>query len=84
VAVVSGASNTAQAGAFGCFKVTADHINIRARPFSDAEVVGSVGKGAILEKRRLWCTWRGWWCAVRKGDLVGYADKNFVEKVPCP
>lgn len=69
---------------FGCFKVTADSINIRAKPYSNADVIGSASKGDILEKRKLWCTPRGYWCAVRKGSLEGYADKNFMKKVACP
>jgi len=73
-----------QAATYGCFKVTADSINIRARPYSNAEVIGAASKGDILEKRKLLCTPRGFWCAIRKGSLDGYADKNFMKKVACP
>lgn len=69
---------------FGCFKVTVDEINIRSRPYSTAKVIGTASKGEILEKRKMWCTPRGYWCAVRKGDLEGYADKNFMKRVSCP
>ena len=79
-----GSAGMAQAATYGCFKVTADSINIRARPYSNAEVIGSASKGDILEKRKLLCTPRGFWCAIRKGSLEGYADKNFMTKVSCP
>jgi hypothetical protein len=59
-------------------------LNLRARPYSDADVVGTAAKGDILEKRKLFCTPRGYWCAVRKGGVEGYADKAFMEKVACP
>lgn len=85
LAVVTGGSMPADAASkFGCFKVTADNINIRDRPYSTAAVIGSASKGEILEKRKLWCTPRGYWCAIRQGLLEGYADKNFMQKVPCP
>ncbi len=81
---MAGLVDAAQAATYGCFKVTADSINIRSRPYSDAEVVGSASKGDILEKRKLLCTPRGFWCAIRKGSLEGYADKSFMTKVACP
>lgn len=74
----------AQAGKFGCFQVTADSLNIRARPYSSAAILGAVRKGDILEKRKIWCTPRGYWCAVRAGGLEGYADKAYLTKIPCP
>jgi hypothetical protein len=74
----------AEAASYGCFKVTADTINIRARPYSNAEVVGTASKGDILEKRKLICTPRGFWCAIRKGTLEGYADKSLMTKIACP
>lgn len=74
----------AEAATYGCFKVTADTINIRARPYSSAEVIGTAAKGDILEKRKLFCTPRGFWCAIRKGTLEGYADKSFMAKIACP
>ncbi|MGQ0671737.1 MAG: hypothetical protein ACT4N2_02490 [Hyphomicrobium sp.] len=69
---------------YGCFKVTAEELNIRDRPYSDAKVIGTAGKGEIVEKRKWLCTLRGYWCAIRKGSVEGYADKNFMEKVTCP
>ena len=69
---------------FGCFKVTADEINIRAKPHAEAAVVGTAKKGDFLVKRKAWCTLRGYWCAVTMGGTEGYADKNFMEVAPCP
>lgn len=77
-------SMEAQAAPYGCFRVTAKHLNIRARPYSSAEVIGVANRGDILEKRKLFCTPRGFWCAIRKGPLEGYADKNNMRKVDCP
>lgn len=69
---------------FGCFQVVTPALNIRARPYSDAAVIGTAVAGEILEKRKRWCTLRGYWCAVRKGNLEGYADKNFLGNTKCP
>ncbi len=69
---------------YGCFQVITPSLNIRARPYSDAAVIGTASAGEILEKRKLLCTLRGYWCAVRKGTLEGYADKNFLGKTKCP
>lgn len=70
---------------YGCFKVTTDELNIRDRPYSTASVIGTAKKGEVLEKRKLWCTLRGYWCAIRTKDgLEGYGDKNFMNKIPCP
>lgn len=75
----------AHAGNYGCFVVTAQSLNVRARPYSSSEVIAVAKKGDVLEKRKLWCTWRGFWCAVRKGDIEGYADKSFMDKLSkCP
>ena len=77
---------TAMAGSnYGCFKVTADNLNIRKRPYSSSDVIGSATKGEILEKRKFWCTLRGYWCAIRnKSGLEGYSDVAYLEKVDCP
>jgi hypothetical protein len=82
--VAGGAMPVEAASKYGCFKVTTDNLNIRDRPYSTAAIIGNAVKGEILEKRKLWCTPRGYWCAVRQGQLEGYADKNFMQKVPCP
>lgn len=87
--IAASAASVATAGtttrpAFGCFRVTASALNIRDRPFSTAAVIGMAEKGDILVKRRRWCTWRGFWCAVRYDGIDGYADKSFMEVAPCP
>jgi hypothetical protein len=69
---------------YGCFQVVTPTLNIRARPYSNAAVIGTASAGEILEKRKPLCTLRGYWCAVRKGNLEGYADKNFLGKTKCP
>jgi hypothetical protein len=69
---------------YGCFQVVTPSLNIRERPYSDARVIGTVSAGEILEKRKRWCTLRGYWCAVRKGTLEGYADKSFLGIEKCP
>jgi Bacterial SH3 domain len=76
-------AQSASAG-YGCFRANTD-LNIRDRPYSSANVIGNVPKGQILEKRKLFCTLRGYWCAVTtKAGLEGYADKSFMDKTPCP
>jgi hypothetical protein len=85
LAVIGAATGTAQAGSsYGCFRVTADQINIRERPYSNAAIIGTALKSAVLEKRKRWCTLRGYWCAVRSGNIEGYADKSFMEMIDCP
>jgi hypothetical protein len=78
-------ADRAEAGKnYGCFQVTTPSLNIRERPYSDARVIGTASAGDILEKRKRWCTLRGYWCAVRKGTLEGYADKSFLGTTKCP
>jgi len=79
-----GLAAPAEAATYGCFRVTVGSLNIRARPYSTAEVIGNATKGEVLEKRKLFCTPRGFWCAVRKGSLEGYADKSLMRKIACP
>jgi hypothetical protein len=69
---------------FGCFQVVTPSLNIRARPYSDAKVIGTASAGDVLEKRKPLCTLRGYWCAVRKGTVEGYADKSFLGTTKCP
>jgi hypothetical protein len=80
----TGLAADAQAAKYGCFKVTASSLNIRKTPHSTADVISVVHKGDILEKRKLFCTPRGFWCAIRKDSLEGYADKSNMEKIACP
>jgi hypothetical protein len=84
LAVIAGVATAQAASPYGCFQVTAPELNIRDRPYRDAAVIGTAIKGDVLEKRKRWCTLRGYWCAVRKGGLNGYADKAFMAKIPCP
>lgn len=84
LAVGSGTPGAVEAASYGCFKVTASHLNIRARPYSSADVIGVANRGDILEQRKLICTPRGYWCAIRKGALEGYADKANMQKIACP
>ncbi len=73
-----------KAATYGCFEVTAASLHIRARPYSNSDILTTASKGDILEKRKLLCTLRGYWCAVRKDAIDGYADKAFMKKVACP
>lgn len=79
----SAATATAQTGnrpVHGCFQVIADSLHVRRTAFASGEILGGAEKGDILIKRKPWCTWRGYWCAVRTEDCVeGYVDKKFVE-----
>lgn len=84
LAVFAAVPAPANASKYGCFKVTASSLNIRARPYSTSEVIGVASKGDILEKRKMFCTPRGFWCAIRKGSLEGYADKANMRKIDCP
>lgn len=69
---------------YGCFLVTASEVNIRAKPYATADVIGTALKGDILIKRKMLCTLRGYWCAVRAGSLDGYVDKAYMQKITCP
>ncbi|WP_072390324.1 SH3 domain-containing protein [Hyphomicrobium sp. CS1GBMeth3] len=82
--LTGGSSSEAEAATYGCYRVTAASLNLRARPLSTSPVVGVARRGDILEQRKLFCTPRGFWCAVRKGSLEGYADKAYMRKVACP
>ena len=85
LAVQSAAIEAEAASKYGCFRVSTAAMNIRARPYSDADVIGVATKGDILEKRKFLCTLRGYWCAVRTSTgLEGYGDKSLMEKIPCP
>lgn len=85
LALGSQAAATQAAGkGFGCFLVTASEVNIRERPHSSADVIGTAVKGDILIKRKLLCTLRGYWCAVRAGSIDGYVDKAYMQKITCP
>lgn len=71
--------------AYGCFKVIGvSSINIRARPYSNSDVIGVAKRGEVLVKWKRWCTLRGFWCPVQKGSIAGHADKRYLMKVDCP
>lgn len=84
MAIFSAVPASAAKKGFGCYLVTVDSLNLRARPYSNSEVIGVVYKGDILIKRKLFCTLRGFWCAVRAGSMKGYVDKSYVQKITCP
>ena len=70
---------------YGCYKVIGvSSVNIRARPYSDSDVIGVAHRGDILLKWKRWCTLRGFWCPVQKGNVAGHADKRYLMKVTCP
>lgn len=69
---------------YGCFRVSATEVNIRERAYSSSAVIGSASRGDLLLKWKRFCAWRGFWCPVQKGDIQGWADKGYLEKVPCP
>lgn len=84
VGTIAPVAGSAEAATYGCFKVTAGHLNIRAKPYASSDVIGVAKRGEVLEKRKMFCTPRGFWCAVRHGSLEGYADKDNMVKVTCP
>lgn len=70
---------------YGCFKVIGvSSINIRARPYSNSDVIGIANRGDILIKWKRWCALRGFWCPVQKGKIAGHADKRYLMKIDCP
>lgn len=84
IGFLSGPAFAAGGKNYGCFEVTAHEVNIRARPYSDAAVVATAKKGDVLVKRKMLCTLRGYWCAVRAGSTDGYVDKAYMAKTACP
>ncbi|MBX9924746.1 MAG: SH3 domain-containing protein [Hyphomicrobiaceae bacterium] len=78
-------SQTTSRPAYGCFRVTAPEINIRARAVSSSDVVGQARRGDILVKRERFCALRGFWCPVTTAAGVGgWADKSLMQVAPCP
>ncbi|MGI9387209.1 MAG: hypothetical protein ACR2OX_07235 [Methyloligellaceae bacterium] len=85
--VLSITASAAQAAPrnYGCYKVTAPKsINIRQRAFSKSPIVGVARRGQILTKWRFFCALRGFWCPVQKGQIRGYATKDYLKKISCP
>jgi hypothetical protein len=64
-----------------CFRVNAESLHLRVRPFKQAQIVGYARRGDILVKRRL-CSWRGW-CPVRRGELSAWAWKAQMTQIDC-
>ena len=83
-ASLAGAQTVTTRPKYGCFKVTAESLNIRAKALSTADVLATARRGDILVKRRRFCALRGYWCPVAFGDSEGWADKAFFEAAPCP
>lgn len=78
------AAQTTSRASYGCFRVTAESLNIRDKAFASGAVIGTAKKGDILVKRKRFCTLRGYWCGVSFGTTEGWADKAFMEAAPCP
>lgn len=75
----------AASGFYGCYEVTAPKsINIRQRAFSKAPIIGVARRGQVLGKWRFFCSLRGYWCPVQKGNIRGHATKQYLKKVACP
>ncbi len=61
----------------GLFRVTSDRVNLRARPVPDAEVVGQVAAGTVLDVRRI----DGAWAQVVPPTNVGvWVNAAFVKE----
>jgi hypothetical protein len=84
-ATAAAAQSTTSRPAFGCFKVTAPQVNIRASALSTADVVGKASRGEVLIKNRRFCALRGFWCPVRtQRGVEGWADKSKLVVAACP
>lgn len=81
--VITSAPAEAKKKGWGCFKVTANALNIRKRPYAKSQVIATARRGDILIKRKIICTPRGFWCAVWHSGSAGYADKKYIKKVKC-
>ncbi len=86
VAVLPSTSPAAAAGkVYGCYKVIGvSSLNIRARAHSESDPIGIAYRGDILLKWKRWCSLRGFWCPVQRGNVAGHADKRYLMKVTCP
>lgn len=83
-ASLAGAQTVTTRPKYGCFRVTSESLNIRAKALSTSDVVGTAKRGDILVKRRRFCALRGYWCPVTFGGVEGWADKAFFETAACP
>lgn len=75
VALSAGAALAAPSN--GLFRATADRVNLRARPIPDADVVGQVATGAVVDVRRM----EGDWAQVVPPTNVGvWVNASFVKQ----
>jgi len=81
--IAAGAQAKSSGASYGCYVVTAEHLNIRARPLSGSAILDSAQRGEVLVKWRRFCALRGIWCPVQKGTAKGYADRSLLRSVPC-
>jgi hypothetical protein len=69
---------------YGCYEVTANSLNIRAKAWSRSKVLAVAKRGGKLAKRRRFCALRGFWCPVTTEDGVdGWAGKRFLKRAAC-
>ena len=75
---------SAQSKSYGCFRIIeASSVRIRKRPYLWSKTIGYAQRGQKVVKNRRFCSVRGTWCRVRKGDLSGWIGKKFLKKVDC-
>jgi hypothetical protein len=78
------AANAAKGGfGYGCF-VANKAMNIRAKPWAESASLVTAKAGDTFVKRKRFCNFRGYWCAVTtmKG-VEGYGDKSLMTAVDC-
>jgi hypothetical protein len=79
------AQTTTVRPAYGCYKVLATELSIRATALKSGAVVAGASKNEILSKRRRFCNVGGAWCPVTTKDgIQGYAEKALIAVAPCP
>lgn len=66
---------------YGYYEVIgAGALNIRERPYTSSPVLAVAERGEVLAKWRRYCSLRPW-CPVQKGDVQGWAGKDYLEEV---
>ncbi len=77
-------ANAATGGfGYGCFRANTS-MNIRERPWASSDVIATAKSGDVLVKRKRFCNFRGYWCAVTTAKGVeGYGDKSLLTAVDC-
>lgn len=77
VLIVLAAGTALAAPSNGLFRVTADRVNLRARPVKDAEVMAQLGAGAVLDIRGV----EGEWARATVPSNVGvWVSAPFVKE----